>query len=1020
MKQSSLPHFKWTLLLLVKFCFCTTVQPNLDEGSAKIVIVGAGASGLAAAQRLYDAGFQAVTILEAEPRTGGRVHAQVIPGSGIVDLGGQFVHGKNTVLYNFAKDNDFLAPPITGRPEAPDFWLASLDGGVSLTAEDQRIINKEKGIFEEASEALNTVANDSTIDSLSSEAVRGPLFANALPAGVSRPWSEETYDVAIRSEMSWTGSPDPRLTSTRSFSDYKQEGGNFYLKPTVSMHDVLSAMTDTFPRSWLVHNRTVTKVEALRADGSSGPSRGVKLSVTSNDGAAAEVYEADHVIVTVSLGVLKSQPDLFNPVLSTKKLDAISKAGFGSITKLFLKFPSPFWTELGSGGNSGFGLIYPKPFLLTPTATETDPSIRGRPWHRYAFHFGPVDSANNTILLWVSGEGSIKVDELSDEQVINDILPVLQTFAGSVEVPQPESLTRERWSNKTNFEGTYSYFSLASARANLSPADLASPEWPFPNTYGNNGESIAHRLLFAGEATHSEYFSTIHGAILSGQREADRITRYYTKASTVTSATPTSSNAPIGTSATPTSSNAPIATVFSASLGGQPKMKRPSSRHFKWTVLLLTILFLCTAASPRNLDEPNAEIVIIGAGAAGLAAAQRLYDAGFRAVTVLEAEPRTGGRVHAQVIPGSGFVELGGQFAHGKNTVLYNFAKDNDFLAPPITGRPEAPDFWLTAINGGVKLTAEDQRIINKENEIFVKASDALSTVANDSTTHSLSSEAVRGPLFANAVPAGVPRPWFEETYDVAIRTEMSWTGSPDPRLTFTQSFSDYQQDGGDNYLKPTVSMHDVVSAMTATFPRSWLVHNRTVTTIEALRADGSSGPSRGVKLSVTSNDGAAPEVYEADYVIVTVSLGVLKSQPDLFKPVLPKKKLDAISKGGFGTITKLFLKFPSPFWKELGPEDAKWFGLIYPKPFLLTPTATENDSNIRNRPWHRYAFYFGPVDSANNTLLLWVAGEGSSKVDALSDDKVIKDIWPVLQTFAGSVNVPEPQTLIRSVHESA
>jgi spermine oxidase len=30
-------------------------------------------------------------------------------------------------------------------------------------------------------------------------------------------------------------------------------------------------------------------------------------------------------------------------------------------------------------------------------------------------------------------------------------------------------------------------------------------------------------LLFAGEATHLRYFSTVHGAIESGFREADRI-----------------------------------------------------------------------------------------------------------------------------------------------------------------------------------------------------------------------------------------------------------------------------------------------------------------------------------------------------------------------------------------------------------------------------------------------------------------------------------------------------------------
>lgn len=40
----------------------------------KIVIVGAGAAGIAAASKLFEHGFKNITILEAENRIGGRVH----------------------------------------------------------------------------------------------------------------------------------------------------------------------------------------------------------------------------------------------------------------------------------------------------------------------------------------------------------------------------------------------------------------------------------------------------------------------------------------------------------------------------------------------------------------------------------------------------------------------------------------------------------------------------------------------------------------------------------------------------------------------------------------------------------------------------------------------------------------------------------------------------------------------------------------------------------------------------------
>lgn len=47
---------------------------NPSDNQPRIVIVGAGAAGIAAASRLLDNGFKNVIILEAENRIGGRIH----------------------------------------------------------------------------------------------------------------------------------------------------------------------------------------------------------------------------------------------------------------------------------------------------------------------------------------------------------------------------------------------------------------------------------------------------------------------------------------------------------------------------------------------------------------------------------------------------------------------------------------------------------------------------------------------------------------------------------------------------------------------------------------------------------------------------------------------------------------------------------------------------------------------------------------------------------------------------------
>lgn len=74
----------------------------------KIVIIGAGAAGIAAATKLLANGFQNLVILEAESRIGGRIHT--IPfGKNVLDLGAQWCHGqKDNVVYNLAKHHDLL------------------------------------------------------------------------------------------------------------------------------------------------------------------------------------------------------------------------------------------------------------------------------------------------------------------------------------------------------------------------------------------------------------------------------------------------------------------------------------------------------------------------------------------------------------------------------------------------------------------------------------------------------------------------------------------------------------------------------------------------------------------------------------------------------------------------------------------------------------------------------------------------------------------------------------------------
>jgi spermine oxidase len=77
---------------------------------------------------------------------------------------------------------------------------------------------------------------------------------------------------------------------------------------------------------------------------------------------------------------------------------------------------------------------------------------------------------------------------------------------------------RSKWKTNPHFNGSYTYQSLEAERRNVSREDLGRP------VCDSDGKPV---LLFAGEATHSKFYATVHGAIETGFNEADRILEIY-------------------------------------------------------------------------------------------------------------------------------------------------------------------------------------------------------------------------------------------------------------------------------------------------------------------------------------------------------------------------------------------------------------------------------------------------------------------------------------------------------------
>lgn len=83
----------------------------------------------------------------------------------------------------------------------------------------------------------------------------------------------------------------------------------------------------------MILNKTVSKIDY------SGEN---STKITIVDGST---YIADKVIVTVPLGVLQAKKITFIPALASSKTDAIKRLGMGVMEKLWLEFPTAFWTN---------------------------------------------------------------------------------------------------------------------------------------------------------------------------------------------------------------------------------------------------------------------------------------------------------------------------------------------------------------------------------------------------------------------------------------------------------------------------------------------------------------------------------------------------------------------------------------------------------------------------------------------------------------------------------------------------
>lgn len=407
-----------------------------------VIIIGAGMAGLAAAAELRSKGIENSIILEAQDYIGGRVKTAADWGDPIA-LGAEFIHGDKTITADIARQLNLEILPSTGSRKL-------IDKQGSLLS-----VLQEKNYFE----ILDYVTENG---------------ANGIPISQLIETNPYSQDETVKQLVHFTigdyeGDETSQLDSGAFSEMIKKSATN---GKNIILKDSYPPILEYFAAGLEIQTSNPVKHITRNAE---------SVSVELRSG---EVLSAKRVIITVSLGVLKSQTISFTPELPQEKLSAIEHLGMGNAMKLILRFKDSFDVhslfEIADGENET---------LQTITC-----------WW---------SSANNPHVLvgYAGGARAGSALTQSEDELLKQVLDDLSAIAGQSVSEQLVDHKLVRWDTNPFTLGAYTNHPVGTSSKDN--RELARP---------------TGQIFWAGEATDAEgNYATVHGAIASGQRAAREI-----------------------------------------------------------------------------------------------------------------------------------------------------------------------------------------------------------------------------------------------------------------------------------------------------------------------------------------------------------------------------------------------------------------------------------------------------------------------------------------------------------------
>ncbi|XP_056387205.1 peroxisomal N(1)-acetyl-spermine/spermidine oxidase-like isoform X1 [Hyla sarda] len=492
-------------------------QALMGSRGPVVVIVGAGISGIAAAEKLHKSGLENVKILEATGRTGGRIRTESFA-KGLVEIGAQLINGPSpgNPIFQLASQFGLLGPDALLEENQKMYFHNYPPSTLVIYSSSGKIINPEE--LKNITELYNTWLEE----------------ARNFTSGVCDPKDSVGNFIqqkALNSSQEWDKElAEKNMAYLRAMLNMKCCASAAHSMDYVALcpygeYTILPGLDCTFPKGF---ESLVNRIKAPLPDGTVLLNKAVKgihwngsfhgdnsqvypVKVQCEDG---DSFLADHVIVTVPLGFLKKRSvDLLIPPLPPNKMQAIKNLGFGTMNKILVEFEKPFW-DLNTS------LIQPVWEGDSPL-TEPKKDLKQN-WMKKISGFvvlEPPAQMGHVLCGFIAGEESEFMETLTDEEIFSSMTDYFRTFTGNPELPPPISILRSQWHSHPFTGGSYSYVAVGS-----SGIDVDNLAEPLPT----DKEAVKPlQILFAGEATIRNFYSTTHGALMSGWREAQRLIDKY-------------------------------------------------------------------------------------------------------------------------------------------------------------------------------------------------------------------------------------------------------------------------------------------------------------------------------------------------------------------------------------------------------------------------------------------------------------------------------------------------------------